>query len=160
MTEGGCTTHDAASLSAPLKLPDLLICISKHAAANFKEFKPMRPDWGMDLCVCRWVWVSGSTLSPLPKPWCGCPEVPESINVNVCMHVSLDGPPPTETCQVNIWRWGGAVVQRGHMPSEAVDLLQTDRARHLILRLSASEAAESHNSTKTAAFISFFIFSN
>lgn len=50
VTEGGSTTHDAATLSAPLKLPGLLICISKHAAANFKVLMPMRPDWGMDLC--------------------------------------------------------------------------------------------------------------
>ena len=41
------------------------------------------------------------------KPWCVYLHAKkESINVNVCIHVSLDGPPPTETCQVNIWRVG------------------------------------------------------
>ena len=61
------------------------------------------------------------------KPWCVYLHAKkESINVNVCIHVSLDGPPPTETCQVNIWGvgvlGGGEVssVQRGHMPSEAI----------------------------------------
>lgn len=34
----------------------------------------------------------------------------ESIIVNVCIRVSVDGPPPTETCQVNIWMvWGRGV---------------------------------------------------
>lgn len=50
VTGGGCTTHGAATLSAPLKLADLLICIGKHAAANFKVLLPVRPDWGMGLC--------------------------------------------------------------------------------------------------------------
>lgn len=49
--EGGPTTHDAATLSAPLKVPYLLICISKHAADNFKVSTAMRPDAGMDLCL-------------------------------------------------------------------------------------------------------------
>lgn len=49
---------------------------------------------------------------------------------------------------VSGWECGRAVVQ----PCEAVDPLQPDRPRRLILRSSASEAAESHGSTKTAAF--------
>lgn len=65
VVEGGPTTHDAATLSAPLKVPYLLICISKQAADNFKVSTPMRPDAGMDLClsmcagmcVCVWVCV-------------------------------------------------------------------------------------------------------
>lgn len=51
VVEGGPTTHDAATLSAPLKVPYLLICISKQAADNFKVSTPMRPDAGMDLCL-------------------------------------------------------------------------------------------------------------
>lgn len=51
VTEGGSTTHDVAMLSAPLKLPGLLICISKHTATSFKVLIPMRPDWGRDLCL-------------------------------------------------------------------------------------------------------------
>lgn len=66
--EGVPTTHDAATLSDPLKVPHLLICISKQAADNFKVSTPMRPDTGMDLClsmcvgmcvcVCVWIYLS------------------------------------------------------------------------------------------------------
>lgn len=49
--EGRSTTHEAATLSAPLKVPYLLICISKQAADNFKVSTPMRPDTGMELCL-------------------------------------------------------------------------------------------------------------
>lgn len=49
--EGGPTTHEAATLSAPLKVPYLLICISKQAADIFKVSTPMRPETGMDLCL-------------------------------------------------------------------------------------------------------------
>lgn len=59
VTEGGSTTHAAATLSAPLKLPEPLICISKHAADNFKVLILMRPDWGRDLCLSVCAGVCG-----------------------------------------------------------------------------------------------------
>lgn len=40
-----------ATLSAPLKVAYLLICISKQASDNFKVSTPIRPDTGMDLCL-------------------------------------------------------------------------------------------------------------
>ncbi len=51
MLEAGPATHDAATLSALLKVPYLIICISKQATDNFKVLTPMRPEAGIDLCL-------------------------------------------------------------------------------------------------------------
>ena len=66
------TTHDAATLSAPLKVPHLLICISKQAADNFKVSTPMRPDAGMDLCLSMCVGMCVCVWIYLPVSVCVC----------------------------------------------------------------------------------------
>lgn len=48
--------RELATLSAPPKAAKLLICISKQATDDFKVSTPMRPDSGMDLCVCPCVY--------------------------------------------------------------------------------------------------------
>ena len=85
MLEGAPTTHDAATLSAPLKVPHLLICISKQAADNFKVSTPMRPDAGMDLCLSMCVGMCVSGFIYL----CVCVYVCVCVCVCVCVYVQV-----------------------------------------------------------------------
>ena len=66
--EGGPTTHEAATLSAPLKLAYLLICISKQAADDFKVSTAMRRDAGMELCLSMCAGMRGCVCVCV----CGC----------------------------------------------------------------------------------------
>lgn len=74
----------------------------------------------------------------------------KSMTVDVCVHVSSGRPPPTETCQVNIWRLD--VPERAHArPGRSIHSSQApdrDGDTRSCLR-AASEATPYHGSPKT-----------
>ncbi|TNN76350.1 hypothetical protein EYF80_013429 [Liparis tanakae] len=95
VSEGGPTTHEAATLSAPLKVPYLLICISKQAADIFKVSTPMRPETGMDLCLSMCAVPSNAVALSTDAAWeVALTRMTREIPARLCCSVHLSEGPP------------------------------------------------------------------